>query len=196
VGHNLDDVYGWVQKDKCDSSDEERGIKHYKRTKCRDEDMFVNRVASSCRSFNFQARLSHFLASDQRCISADPRRLANTFGLALKLLKYTLRCSAFLAELLEQLHNFPSRLIWTNQGTPHLLKMWSSFRCAHAPKNLTIQYYIHYSANKKIPGEKAWEEGCQHCILHYYGFCIAVAVMVLYNVVRDACLIFHTRTGH
>src|ERR1700735_3014426 len=36
-----------------------------------------------------------FLASDQRCISIDPRRLVDTFGLALELLNSTLRCSSF-----------------------------------------------------------------------------------------------------
>ena len=41
------------------------------------------RDASSCRSFNLQARLSHFHASDQKCISLDPHGLADTFGLTL-----------------------------------------------------------------------------------------------------------------
>src|SRR6202050_5490819 len=69
--------------------------------------------APSCRSFNLQARLSRFLASDQRYISARPRRLADMFGLALELLDGTLRRSEFLSELLEHLHNFPRRLIYT-----------------------------------------------------------------------------------
>ena len=57
--------------------------------------IFVDRVESSCRSFNLQAHLSRFLASDQRCISVDPRRLIDTFGLALELLNSTLGCSSF-----------------------------------------------------------------------------------------------------
>ena len=57
--------------------------------------VFVDRVESSCRSFNLQAHLSRFLASDQRCISVDPRRLVDTFGLALELLNSTLGCSFF-----------------------------------------------------------------------------------------------------
>src|ERR1700691_7391 len=57
--------------------------------------IFVDRVESSCRSFNLQAHLSHFLASDQRCISVDPHRLVDTFGLALELLNSTLGCSSF-----------------------------------------------------------------------------------------------------
>src|SRR6202167_4959825 len=106
-------------------------------------DMFVDRVESSCRSFNLQAHLSRFLASDQICISADLRRLADTFELALELLNSTLRCSSFLPELLEQLHNFPRQLIGTKHHAQHLLKIWSGFRCAYAPQNLMIQYYIH-----------------------------------------------------
>jgi len=104
------------------------------------EDMFVDCVAPSCRSFNLQARLSRFLASDQRYISARPRRLADMFGLALELLDGTLRRSEFLSELLEHLHNFPRRLIYTKHHAPHLLRMWSSFRCTYAPRNLITQY--------------------------------------------------------
>ena len=57
--------------------------------------MFVDRVESLCRSFNLQVHLSRFLASDQRCISVDPHRLADMFGLALELLNSTLGCSSF-----------------------------------------------------------------------------------------------------
>jgi len=74
-----------------------------------------------------------------------------------------------LLELLEQLHNFPRQLICTKHHAPHLLKMWSSFRWTYALQNLMIQYYIHYLTKKKFPKEKAWEEGCQHRVLHYYG---------------------------
>ena len=129
----------------------------------------LDRVESSCRSFNLPARPSRFLESDERCIYAFPCRLADTFGLALELLNSTPRCSSFLPELLEQLHNFPRRLICTKYHAPHLLKMWSSFHCTYSPQNLIIQYYIHWLTKTKIPREKAWEERRQHRVLHYYG---------------------------
>jgi len=61
----------------------------------RDEDIFVDRVAASCRSFNLRANRSHFRASDQRWISADRHRLADAFGVALKLLNSTLEHYVF-----------------------------------------------------------------------------------------------------
>ena len=57
--------------------------------------LLVDRVASSCRSFNLRRRLSHFPASDHKCISVDLHKPAATFGLALLVLDSMLRCFSF-----------------------------------------------------------------------------------------------------
>ena len=66
-------------------------MKHHERMS-RDENMFVDCIASSCRSFNLRARLSRLLASDRKCISVDPHRPAATFGLAMVVVDSILRC--------------------------------------------------------------------------------------------------------
>ena len=101
----------------------------------------TDRVTSSCRSFNLATRLSHFIIRDAFLQIAH--RIVDGFGLALELLTSTLICSAFLSELLQQFYDFPRQLICANHCAPHLLKMWSSFRCTYAPQNLIMQYHIH-----------------------------------------------------
>jgi hypothetical protein len=134
-------------------------------------------VASSCRSFILQTRLSHFLASDQRDISSHPHKPDDTLGLAPERLNSTLRCSPFLSEPLEQLHDFPRQLICTKHHAPHLLKMWSSFRSTYALQNLNIQYYVHYLTKKKSQWRKLGRKGVSIVFCITMGFYIAVAVI-------------------
>src|ERR1700728_3153782 len=101
--------------------------------------MFVDCVASSCRSFNLRARLSRFLASDRKCISVDPHRPAATFGLALLVLDSMLRCITFLKGLQGQSNDFPRPLICVNHHVPHFLKMWSSFYLTDTHQNLMLE---------------------------------------------------------
>ena len=139
-------------------------------------------AASSCRSFNWQGPPSHFLASDQRCVSADPCRLANTFGSTLEVWNVVIICAAFLSEPWEHLHNFPRWLIGTKYHVEQLLKMWSSFCCTCAPQNLMMQCYIHYLTKTKIPREKSWEEGCHNRVLHIYHGPLHTLVAVIVNL--------------
>ena len=106
-----------------------------------DKDMFVDCVASSCRSFNLRARLSHFLASHRKCISVDPHRPAATFRLALLVLDSILRYITLFKGLQGQSNDFPRPLICVNHHVPHFLKMWSSFYLTDTHQNLILESY-------------------------------------------------------
>jgi hypothetical protein len=85
----------------------------------------------------------------------------------------------FFSELQEQYNDFLRPLICGNHHAPHLLKMWSSFYLTDIHQNLILEAYAHWLVKIKILGAQAWEEGSQYWPLHYYGHCIAVAVIVI-----------------
>jgi hypothetical protein len=122
------------------------------------------------------------LVSDCKCISVDPHRPADTIELALLVLDGILRCVPFFSGLQEQYNDFPRPLICGNHHAPHFLKMWSSFYLTDIHQNLILEAYAHWLVKIKILGAQAWEEGLQYQPLHYYGCCIAVAVIVLCRV--------------
>jgi hypothetical protein len=125
-----------------------------------------------------KAHLSRILVSDCNCISVDPHRPADTIGLALLVLDCILRCVPFFSGLQEQYNDFPRPLIHGNHHAPHFLKIWSSFYSTDIHQNLILEAYVHWLVKIKILGAQAREEGLQYRPLHYYGHCIAVAVIV------------------